>query len=174
MQCSKNIMLCLYKKQTALPPWLRNRFTNVEESQQWDVLHAQLQSWCSAQTEEGTISHVPFKALTAPPLQQHGKTWSIRHFSSPCYFHIRPRCQTGQVLSQHLILDSLTQIWTGCPERFWMPCPWRCSRPGWMGPWAAWSGIEWGGWWPCLWQGGWRFMILDVPSNPGHSVILWL
>ena len=22
-------------------------------------------------------------------------------------------------------------------------------------------------------QGGWRFMILEVPSNPGHSVILW-
>ena len=22
-------------------------------------------------------------------------------------------------------------------------------------------------------EGGWRFMILEVPSNPGHSVILW-
>jgi len=22
------------------------------------------------------------------------------------------------------------------------------------------------------WQGGWRFMILEVPSNPGHSVFL--
>ena len=22
------------------------------------------------------------------------------------------------------------------------------------------------------WLGGWRFMILEVPSNPGHSVIL--
>jgi len=21
-------------------------------------------------------------------------------------------------------------------------------------------------------QGGWRFMLLEVPSNPGHSVIL--
>jgi len=29
---------------------------------------------------------------------------------------------------------------TGCPEKLWMPHPWRCSRPGWMGPWAAWSG----------------------------------
>ena len=37
--------------------------------------------------------------------------------------------------------------------------------------WAAWSSIKWGGWWPCLWQGGWSFMILEVPSNPGHSVI---
>ena len=49
-----------------------------------------------------------------------------------------------------------------------------CSRPGWMGPWAAWSSIKCGGWWPCLWQGVWRFMILEVPSNPGHSVILYL
>ena len=29
----------------------------------------------------------------------------------------------------------------------------ECSRPGWMGPWAAWSSIKWGGCWPCLWQG---------------------
>ena len=21
---------------------------------------------------------------------------------------------------------------TGCPERLWMPRPWRCSRPGWL------------------------------------------
>ena len=54
-----------------------------------------------------------------------------------------------------------------------MPHPWRCSRPDWMGPWAAWSSVKCGGWWPCLWREGWRFMILEVPSNPGHSVILW-
>ena len=28
------------------------------------------------------------------------------------------------------------------------------------------SSIKWGGWWPCLWQGGWRFMILEVPFQP--------
>uniref|UniRef100_A0A8C9EX82 Uncharacterized protein n=1 Tax=Pavo cristatus TaxID=9049 RepID=A0A8C9EX82_PAVCR len=43
--------------------------------------------------------------------------------------------------------------------------------PCWMGPWAAWAGLKCGGWWPCLWWGGWSFMILQVPSNPGHSVI---
>ena len=30
--------------------------------------------------------------------------------------------------------SSLPREWrgagTGCPERLWMPCPWRCSRPG--------------------------------------------
>jgi len=26
---------------------------------------------------------------------------------------------------------------TGCPEKLWMPRPWRCSRAGWMGPWVA-------------------------------------
>jgi len=35
------------------------------------------------------------------------------------------------------------------------------------------SSIRYGGWWPCLWCGSWSFMILEVPSNPGHSVILW-
>ena len=37
---------------------------------------------------------------------------------------------------------------------------------------AAWSYIKCGGWWPCLGWGGWRFTILEVPSNPGHSVIV--
>jgi len=25
--------------------------------------------------------------------------------------------------------------------------------------------------WPCLWQGGWSSVILEVPSNPSHSMI---
>ena len=73
------------------------------------------------------------------------------------------------------MLDIRGKWWgsgTGCPERLWMLHPWRCSRPGWMGPWAAWSSIKCGGWWPCLWQRGWSFMILEVPSNPSHSMIL--
>jgi len=45
-------------------------------------------------------------------------------------------------------------------------------RPGWMGPWGAWSGIKCGGWWSCLWREGWRLIILEAPSNPGHSVTL--
>ena len=49
----------------------------------------------------------------------------------------------------------------GCPVH-----PWRCSRPGWMGPWAAWSGIKCGGWWPCLWQGG---VELHDPWGPFQS-----
>ena len=36
---------------------------------------------------------------------------------------------------------------------------------------ATWSS-KWGGWWPCLRLGIWSFMILEVPSNPSHSVIL--
>jgi len=63
---------------------------------------------------------------------------------------------------------------TGCPERLWMPLTWRCSRPGWMGPWAAWPSNKCGGWQPCLWRGGWSFMILVVHSNPSHSMIVWL
>ena len=41
-----------------------------------------------------------------------------------------------------------------------------------MGPWAAWSSIKCGGWWPCLRCWGWRFIVLEVPSNPGHSAIV--
>jgi len=62
---------------------------------------------------------------------------------------------------------------TGCPERLWMPHPQRCSRPGWIDPWATWYSTRSGGWWPYLWQGGWNLMVLGVPSNPSHSMILW-
>ena len=49
-----------------------------------------------------------------------------------------------------------------------VPHPWRRSRPGWMGPWAAWAD----GGQPCPWQGlGPRG--LWAPSNPNHLVILW-
>ena len=66
----------------------------------------------------------------------------------------------------------VVRCWAGCPERLWMPRTWRCSRPGWMGPWAAWSSIKCRRWWPCVWEGGWSLMIIEVPSNPSHSMIL--
>ena len=28
----------------------------------------------------------------------------------------------------------VVRCWNSCPERLWMPHPWRCSRPDWMGP----------------------------------------
>ena len=31
----------------------------------------------------------------------------------------------------------VVRYWNSCLERLWMSCPWRCSRPGWMGPWAT-------------------------------------
>jgi len=51
-----------------------------------------------------------------------------------------------------------------------MPRPWRCSRPGWRGPWA--TGLVNGEVGGLAWQEGGRFVILEIPSNPGHSVIL--
>jgi len=43
---------------------------------------------------------------------------------------------------------------TGCPEKLWMPPPWKCSSPGWMELWAAWSS----GRCPRSWQRGWNQM----------------
>ena len=50
----------------------------------------------------------------------------------------------------------------GCPIH-----PWRCSRPGWMRPWAVWavSDMDVGGD-----GGGWSFTLLGVTSNPTHPV----
>ena len=53
-----------------------------------------------------------------------------------------------------------------------MPPPWKCSRPGWTGLWATWSGAS------CLRAGGGQGsgnrMIFKVRPNSNHSVILRL
>jgi len=70
-----------------------------------------------------------------------------------------------------------------------MTHPWRCLRPGWMGPWATWSST-----WPRHWQPKamdgvmgspvygrchahsrvWGRVGFEVPCNPNHSMILCL
>ena len=56
------------------------------------------------------------------------------------------------------------RCWHSCPEWLWMPHSWRCSGPGWMGPWATWSS---------------RVLELDDLKDPFQpkpfydSVILW-
>ena len=59
---------------------------------------------------------------------------------------------------------------TGCPEKLWLPPPWQCSRPGWMGLWATLSS----GRCPWSWQGWWNQIVFKVTSNPNHSMILWI
>ena len=39
----------------------------------------------------------------------------------------------------HCLLNSGNKPGTRCPEKLWMPPPWQCSRPGWMGLWETWS-----------------------------------
>jgi len=54
---------------------------------------------------------------------------------------------------------SLREWWgfgTRCSENLWMPHPWRCSRPGWMRPWAAWFSAWSSSWQPWAWQGDWN------------------
>ena len=59
--------------------------------------------------------------------------------------------------------EALAQL----PGEAVVPHPWRHSRPGWMGPWAA----ELVGGSPAHGTGrGW--VGFGVPSNPNHSVIL--
>jgi len=61
-------------------------------------------------------------------------------------------------------LQCCSQAWSPRHKKgteLWVPHPWRCWRPGWMGPWAAWadgghptrgSGLKW--------------MGFKVPSSP--------
>ena len=36
-----------------------------------------------------------------------------------------------------LFMQRPVRPWHCCPEKLWMLHIWRCSRPGWMGSWAA-------------------------------------
>jgi len=51
---------------------------------------------------------------------------------------------------------------------------WRCSRPGWMGPWTSWSSDSFSGWQCCPGQGVWRYMIFEVLPYPSHSMVFVL
>ena len=64
--------------------------------------------------------------------------------------------------------SSLWGYWspvTGCPGRLWSLFLWRYSRPTWTRSSAACSRL-------C--QGVWNRRQTEVPSNPDHSVILWI
>jgi len=66
----------------------------------------------------------------------------------------------------------VVRCWNGCPERLWMPRPslevFRARLD------EALGSLGWHEMWKLVAlpvAGGWRFMILEVPSNPGHCVI---
>jgi len=41
------------------------------------------------------------------------------------------------IRKKFLMMRVVRHSGTGHPEKLWMPRPWRCSRPGWMGLWAT-------------------------------------
>ena len=67
----------------------------------------------------------------------------------------------------------VVRCWNSCPERLWMPHPslkvFKARLDGALGSLGC-----------CEMRlvalrvaGGWSFIILEVPSNPGYSMILW-
>jgi len=69
--------------------------------------------------------------------------------------------------------ERVVRCWNSCPERLWMPRPslevFKARLDGALGSLGLYE----------MWRlvalpvvGGWRFVILGVPSNPSHSVIL--
>jgi len=71
------------------------------------------------------------------------------------------------------LIERVGRCWNSCPERLWKPRPsvevLKARLDGALGSLG----------WPEMWRlvalgvvGGWSFMILEVPSNPGHSMIL--
>jgi len=54
---------------------------------------------------------------------------------------------------------------TGCSEKWWVPCSWRYSRPGWTGLWATWSSCRC----LCSVQEDWSRWPLRVSSHSNES-----
>jgi len=76
-------------------------------------------------------------------------------------------------IREKFISERVVRCWNSCPERLWMPRPslevFKARLDGALGSLG----------WCEMWRlvalrvaGGWRFVIFQVPSNPGHSVIL--
>ena len=66
--------------------------------------------------------------------------------------------------SRKLFTQRVVRPWHSCPEKLWCPIP-ECSRPSWMGPWAASAG----GGQPCPWHrvvAGW-----DSRSLPTQTIL---
>ena len=81
-------------------------------------------------------------------------------------FKLKERRFTLDTRGKFLFVCLLSKWWdagTGCPERLWMTHPWRCLRPGWMGPSAIWSSTWSSSWQPCLRQGEWELDDLWGP-----------
>jgi len=114
---------------------------------------------CVAAVVQGCVSAGTFQERNNPSSACLLHTECIGREEGRLWLDIRGKFFTKRVV----------RCWNSCPERLWMPHPSRCSRPGWMEPWAAWAGITYVGWWPFHAVGSWSFMILEVPSNPSHS-----
>ena len=104
----------------------------------------------------------------------HGKTQLFERVDktiSPCpavkLKEWRFRLESGEssLLWEWWGAGTAAQRGCGCPVH-----PWRCWKPGWMGPWAAWAGMKCAGWWPCLWRGvGDSWSLRSLPTQ----AILW-
>ena len=74
----------------------------------------------------------------------------------------------GKFFTQRVV-----RCWNSCPERLWMPRPslevFKARLDGALGS-LGW--YEMGRLVALHVAGGWSFVILELPSNPGHSVIL--
>jgi len=88
------------------------------------------------------LSALPLNVSVSPPCitlwLQHGALASepVVDWAAMVWWHSSP----GECCEPSAFHWKVS--WWNCPEKLWMPNSWRCSRPGWMGPWAAWSDEE--------------------------------
>ena len=69
--------------------------------------------------------------------------------------------------------ERVVRCWNSCPERLWMPRPYVEVLKARLD--VALGSLGWYELWRLVAlpvAGCWSFMILEVPSNPSHSVIL--
>jgi len=74
-------------------------------------------------------------------------------------------------VGKKLFTQRVVRPWHHCPEKLWVLHPWKHSRPGWMGPSAAWAGggaaLPTAGCW------GWvGFKVHSTPNQPRFDFMM--
>jgi len=80
------------------------------------------------------------------------------------YFNLK-EVRFSSAVRRRFFTQRALRHWHSCPEKLWVPHPWRCSRLGWMVPRATWSSR----WQPCprQWVGTeWTLRSLPTQAIP--------
>ena len=109
-------------------------------------------------------------SLKQEPAKREESSQGGAVYKSPLFLPDTCSSWACAILSEVSDLDITCVRCASCWERLWMLSPWRCARPGWMGPSAIWSSTRSGSWWPAC---GRRIGTRSSSRSRPTQAILW-